>query len=181
MFQLLELIENEEDREFCRQLSEQFGSAMYHVAYGIIRNKVDAEDAVQESYVEIINHLEKVSRENCHKAWGYIVTIVRSRSINLYNKRKRECRMEQDNIENMMQELQEEEEIFELSADGGSMTELIGRMKYPYKDVLYLQYYVELKYREIAEILGTTEDNVRHISFRAKKKLQDELEKGKLL
>lgn len=28
MFQLLELIENEEDREFCRKLSEQFDSAM---------------------------------------------------------------------------------------------------------------------------------------------------------
>ena len=49
MFQLLELIENEEDREFCRKLSEQFDSAMYHVAYGILKNSADAEDAVQES------------------------------------------------------------------------------------------------------------------------------------
>lgn len=43
MFQLLELIENEEDREFCRKLSEQFDSAMYHVAYGILKNSADAE------------------------------------------------------------------------------------------------------------------------------------------
>lgn len=49
MFQLLELIENEEDREFCRKLSEQFDSAMYHVAYGILKNSADAEDAVQEN------------------------------------------------------------------------------------------------------------------------------------
>lgn len=55
MFQLLELIENEEDREFCRKLSEQFDSAMYHVAYGILKNSADAEDAVQESYIAIIN------------------------------------------------------------------------------------------------------------------------------
>jgi len=54
MFQLLELIENEEDREFCRKLSEQFDSAMYHVAYGILKNSADAEDAVQESYIAII-------------------------------------------------------------------------------------------------------------------------------
>lgn len=53
MFQLLELIENEEDREFCRKLSEQFDSAMYHVAYGILKNSADAEDAVQESYIAI--------------------------------------------------------------------------------------------------------------------------------
>lgn len=54
MFQLLELIENEEDREFCRKLSKQFDSAMYHVAYGILKNSADAEDAVQESYIAII-------------------------------------------------------------------------------------------------------------------------------
>mgnify|MGYP000393474030 CR=1 FL=1 len=56
MFQLLELIENEVDREFCRKLSEQFDSAMYHVAYGILKNSADAEDAVQESYIAIINN-----------------------------------------------------------------------------------------------------------------------------
>lgn len=35
MFQLLELIENEEDREFCRKLSEQFDSActMWHMEF----------------------------------------------------------------------------------------------------------------------------------------------------
>ena len=163
MFQLLELIENEEDREFCRKLSEKFDSAMYHVAYGILKNSADAEDAVQESYIEIINNLEKVSRENCHKAWNYIVTIVRSRAINVYRKRGRECKIGQDNIENLIQESQGDGEIFELP-DGSSMSELIGRMKYPYKEVLYLRYYNELSYDEIATVLHTTADNVRHIS-----------------
>ena len=96
MFQLLELIENEEDREFCRKLSEQFDSAMYHVAYGILKNSADAEDAVQESYIAIINNLDKISRENCHKAWNYIVTIVRSRAINVYRRRNRESKMDED-------------------------------------------------------------------------------------
>ena len=60
MFQLLELIENEEDREFCRKLSEQFDSAMYHVAYGILKNSADAEDAVQESFVYLWNHRKQI-------------------------------------------------------------------------------------------------------------------------
>lgn len=180
MFQLLELIENEEDREFCRKLSEKFDSAMYHVAYGILKNSADAEDAVQESYIEIINNLEKVSRENCHKAWNYIVAIVRSRAINVYRKRGRECKIGQDNIENLIQESQGDGEIFELS-DGSSVSELIGRMKYPYKEVLYLRYYNELSYDEIATVLNTTADNVRHISYRARKKLEDKLEKGNSL
>ena len=171
MFQLLELIENEEDREFCRKLSEQFDSAMYHVAYGILKNSADAEDAVQESYIAIINNLDKISRENCHEAWNYIVTIVR---------RNRESKMDEDTIENLLQESQGDGEIFELP-DGSSMSELIGRMKYPYKDVLYLRYYNELSYEEIATALDTTVDNARHISSRARKKLQEKLEKGNSL
>ena len=163
MFQLLELIENEEDREFCRKLSEQFDSAMYHVAYGILKNSADAEDAVQESYVAIINNLDKISRENCHEAWNYIVAIVRSRAINVYRRRNRESKMDEDTIENLLQESQGDGEIFELP-DGSSMSELIGRMKYPYKDVLYLRYYNELSYEEIATALDTTVDNARHIS-----------------
>ena len=172
MFQLLELIENEEDREFCRKLSEQFDSAMYHVAYGILKNSADAEDAVQESYIAIINNLDKISRENCHKAWNYIVTIVRSRAINVYRRRNRESKMDEETIENLLQESQGDGEIFELP-DGSSMSELIGRMKYPYKDVLYLRYYNELSYEEIATALDTTVDNARHISSRARKKLKD--------
>ena len=54
-------------------------------------------------------------------------------------------------------------------------------MKYPYKEVLYLRYYNELSYDEIATVLNTTADNVRHISYRARKKLEDKLEKGNLL
>ena len=120
MFQLLELIENEEDREFCRKLSEQFDSAMYHVAYGILKNSADAEDAVQESYIAIINNLDKISRENCHKAWNYIVTIVRSRAINVYRRRNRESKMDEDTIENLLQESQGDGEIFELP-DGSNI------------------------------------------------------------
>ena len=88
--------------------------------------------------------------------------------------------MDEDTIENLLQESQGDGEIFELP-DGSSMSELIGRMKYPYKDVLYLRYYNELSYEEIATALDTTVDNARHISSSARKKLQEKLEKGNSL
>lgn len=180
MFQLLELIENEEDREFCRKLYCQYRNALYREAYQILRNSADAEDAVQECFAAVAKNIEKVSRENCHKAWNYIVTILRNKAFNAYNKRNREYGMEPDMIEKKMLQAEGDGEIFELS-DGGNMSELIGRMKYPYKEVLFLQYYNELTYKEIADVFETTPDNVRHISYRAKKKLEGELKKGKLL
>ena len=53
---------------------------------------------------------------------------------------------------------------------------LLKKMRKPYQEVLILQYYHELDVMEIAEILDKTPDNVRHISMRAKKKLQSMLE-----
>ena len=52
------------------------------------------------------------------------------------------------------------------------VTGLLKGLKSPYGEVLTLQYYHELSVQEIAEEMDTTPDNVRHISMRARKKLQ---------
>ena len=60
-------------------------------------------------------------------------------------------------------------EDFELQE---AMTGLLKQLKTPYQEVLALQYYHQMTPTEIAEQMGTTPDNVRHISMRAKRKLQ---------
>ena len=44
---------------------------------------------------------------------------------------------------------------------GAFLNTLIRGLKYPYKEVIYLQYYDGLNSREIAEILGISPANVR--------------------
>lgn len=53
---------------------------------------------------------------------------------------------------------------------------LIREMKTSYQEVLLLQYYHDKSTAEIAEILGETQDNIRHISMRAKQKMHKMLE-----
>ena len=55
---------------------------------------------------------------------------------------------------------------------GAFLNTLIRGLKYPYKEVIYLQYYDGLNSREIAEILGISPANVRKISSRAKEQLK---------
>ena len=77
-----------------------------------------------------------------------------------------------------------EEEIIEKGPDSlmeefelqEAMTGVLKKLKSPYKEVLAMQYYYQLTTQEIADELGTTPDNVRHISMRAKRKLQTILE-----
>ena len=60
---------------------------MYKVAYQILHNRHDAEDAVHDSVIAIIDNLEKIKKINCHETWSYIVTIVKSRAFNIYQRK----------------------------------------------------------------------------------------------
>lgn len=64
---LLSMINNETDKELVRSLYEANEQLMYNVAYNILHNRTDAEDAVQDSFVSVINHLEKIREIDCNR------------------------------------------------------------------------------------------------------------------
>lgn len=79
----LNLLDTQEDKEKFEQLYALYSKKMYKVAYQILRNRHDAEDAVHDSVIAIIDNLEKIKKINCHETWSYIVTIVKSRAFNI--------------------------------------------------------------------------------------------------
>ena len=174
MFQYLLLLETDEEREFFTAIYEKYRTEMFYTAYRILHNPPDAEDMVHETFLSLINHLEKLMNSEPHKLWYYINTAVKRKSYNLINRRHIVEQVELDETW-----MQEEEAIvkgpdqlmedFELQE---AVTGVLRLLKEPYQEVLALQYYYQLTTQEIAEELGTTPDNVRHISMRAKKKLQ---------
>jgi len=64
-------------------ITDTYNAMMYGVAYRILRNEEDAEDAVAEALENIFKNLDKISEISCPKTRGYIVTIVRNTSINI--------------------------------------------------------------------------------------------------
>lgn len=178
MFQYLLMLESDEDREFFTEIYKEYRKEMFYTAYGILHNPQDAEDIVHETFLSLIDHLDKIKDSEPHKAWYYINTAVKHKCFNFY--RRQHLREEVELDETWMQE----EEIIEKGPDSlmeefelqEAMTGVLRQLKSPYKEVLALQYYYQLTTQEIADELGTTPDNVRHISMRAKRKLQSILE-----
>ena len=58
---LLSAIETDEDRALFVDLFEKYHDRMEQAALRIVKNSHDAEDAVQNAYLQIIRHLDKVS------------------------------------------------------------------------------------------------------------------------
>lgn len=58
----LNLLDTQEDKEKFEQLYALYKDKMYKVAYQILHNRHDAEDAVHDSVIAIIDNLEKIKK-----------------------------------------------------------------------------------------------------------------------
>lgn len=177
MFIFLQTLTTEEDKVKFEKLYRKYKHSMYRIAWGILHNEKDAEDIVHESFWAIIENFEKVNDISNQKTWNYIAAIVRNKSINVYNARKShgnvsyEEEMEEKCRDTTLEEVMKKEKL-QLLAD------VISQLSYPYKDVVYLQYYNDLSGEEIAKIIGKSPENVRKIAQRARGMMRECLLKG---
>ena len=65
MLMYLSMIETPDDKAKFERIYNRYRNLMYHVAYKVLSNHYDAEDAVHQAFVAIIRHLEKIGDIGC--------------------------------------------------------------------------------------------------------------------
>lgn len=175
----MSLISDEKDRKKFEWIYTNFCFKMQYIACQILGDNQEAENIVHDTFLTIIDHLDKIDEKESHKAWNLIITILKNKCYNCLKRKKKIDYLEDDVFEkneNIISSLDEyliQKETTEILAMG------IQNLKYPYKEVIILQYYNDLNSRQIAELLNLSSDYVRQISKRAKLKLKEYLlEKG---
>lgn len=63
----LQMIESDEDKSKFEQLYIMYKGLMFHVAMKILKNEFDAEDAVHQAFLSLIENLKKISDVKCQK------------------------------------------------------------------------------------------------------------------
>ena len=82
------------EEEALAALVDQYASTLYRVAFSVLRNQQDAEDAVQEAFLRVLRHRETLGEIRDHRVW--LVRIVWN--IVLDRKRRAKTRPETDDI-----------------------------------------------------------------------------------
>ncbi|AWX45547.1 RNA polymerase sigma-H factor [Flagellimonas maritima] len=147
------------------ELYALYVDAMYNVGLRFLGNKEDAEDIVQDSFVDAFKNLGGFKYESSFGAW--LKRIVINKSIN-HLKAKR--------IPVVPLETQEyhltEETIVETEAiDIGNVKLGIAKLPEGYKQIINLYLIEGYDHAEIAEILGIATSTSKSQYHRAKKKL----------
>ena len=71
----LQMIENEEDRSKFALLYDEYKGLMYHIAYGVLKNHEDTEDAVHQAFVAIAENMHKVREVPSKETKSFVATI----------------------------------------------------------------------------------------------------------
>lgn len=164
----LAMIETAEEQDRFERIYLKYRYLMLHVATKILQNHHDAEDAVHQAFLSVIQNMDKFSDVESPKTRSLLVIIVERKSIDILRKRQRENFVEL-NEDILGIEIPEPNDY--------GLADAISRLPAHYREVLLMRYDNGLTNREIANLLGITESGVRKILGRAKRALRSELQK----
>lgn len=174
-------ITNPCERDKIEQIYIKYKGLMYYVAYSVLEDKQKAEDAVHESFLKIIKHLDKFQDISCNKSKGLIVIITRNTSIDILRKKKKITQIALEEVAYTLESNEVPLADFVTAAEGYALlVHSIAQLDEKYADILQLKYIYDYHDNEIAEILSISSDNVRVRLHRAKKKLRQIMGKEEL-
>ena len=150
------------------QLYKLYSKAMYNICLRMLPNPIDAEDMLQNSFMDVFSKLHYFRYESSIGAW--IKRIVINNCINFLKKRRLKIEeMGERDIPAESMDLNWNEKDFTIQ----KVNAAINQLPDGYRVVLSLYLLEGYDHQEIGEILGVSASTSKSQYSRAKKKLRD--------
>lgn len=139
------------------QVMQVYGTAVYRLAYSMLRSAADADDIYQDVFLRYFQKRPLFRSEEHQKAWLLRVTLNRTKSYtaSAWFRRTRPL----------------EEQVFFPEPEVRELDEALAQLPGKDRRLLHLFYYEELSVREIAALLKQKESTVRTQLTRARRRL----------
>ena len=149
------------------ELYRLYSRAMYNICLRMVRNELDAEDLLQNSFVDVFTKLDSFRYQSSVGAW--IKRIVVNNCINFIKKR----RLKIEELDDKFHGAEKEEKEDEMQLDVNTMNRALMQLPNGYRVVFSLYLMEGYDHKEIAGILNITEATSKSQYSRAKKKLRE--------
>lgn len=163
----------QKDSEKLEQLYGLYEKKMYAVAYSILHNEWQAEDAVQDAFVRLFKNIRKIKNLEEEKTRAYVLRTIQNVAIDLYRKNhislQRTVSMEEKEIADERDDMMS---LISRIAGESILEEMLSRLPESYKEVIMLRCVHQLSAKETAAVLEISEALVRKRQQRAIKKLR---------
>ena len=161
-------------KKACYELYKLYSKAMLNIAFRIVGNIGEAEDILQEAFVDAFNKLKDFRQDTTFGLW--LKQIVVNRSINLLRKRRLDLvDLDGEQIENIAEEDVGDEE--ETQYQAARVKDAMKELPDGYRLVISLYLLEGYDHEEIGQILNISENTSRTQFLRAKRKLLEILQR----
>ncbi|HEY4592765.1 MAG TPA: sigma-70 family RNA polymerase sigma factor [Thermoanaerobaculia bacterium] len=157
---------------FEQQMLPHLGAAFTLARY-LLRDPADAEDAVQEAYLQALRYFAGFRGENA-RAW--LLTIVRRVCYGWLERTRRRPWADPEVLEDLPGAADDPETAFLHGERREQLRRAVDALPDPFREVIVLREIQELSYQEIATVTGVPVGTVMSRLSRARRRLQRVLE-----
>ena len=154
---------------------ERYGKKMFSAANKILNDQSLAEDALQNSFLNIVRYIERINLYDEDGLEGYVISIAKNEAYNILRSRKPETDIEEPCGEDVWENA--EEKVL-LREEFDYAVSVMRGMDDKYRAPLYLYCVMGYSMAEISSLLHRNVKTVKTQIFRAKKLLADKLKEA---
>ena len=155
-------------------LVEAYSPLLFRVAHSILRNREEAEDAVQDTFVRVVQHRRQLSEIRDRRVW--LVRIIWNLALDR-RRRVRPEQLDQDFAANLAAHCAPADQILNEAERVKAVLDAIEKLAAAERQALLLSAVDELTSAEIASVMDRSEAAVRGLLFRARNHLHRRLER----
>lgn len=165
--------------EAVEKFVRKYYQSILNYCYGKVRDYMHAEDLTQQTFLNFFQALNRY--EHRGKAKNFLYIIAGNLCKNYFDRQERNAQMVLP-YETKEEALDEKTLHFSTRlAETVSIEDALMLLSKEQREVIWLYYFQELKIREIAEILGQTQSNIKYRLKAAKERLREILRKEDFL
>lgn len=165
------------DQQAFGELVQRYERDVFNLAYRMLNNRGEAEDAAQEAFLRAYAHLDRYDMSRPFKTW--VLSITSNHCIDRLRRRRLTWLSLEEPLPPhpaLTSDIPGPEEATLTNERDTLVQGLLENLSPEYRLAVVLRYWYDLSYAEIAEMLDTTESAIKSRLFRARQALAKQLE-----
>lgn len=172
--ELLILLQDEETHNSAfRELVSVYKERLYWHIRNIVKDHDDTDDVLQNTFIKVFRNIDSFKGDSQLFSWMY--RIATNEAINHLNQKARKLQISSEELQEKLVANLESDVYFEGDEIQLKLQKAVSRLPEKQQQVFTMKYFQELKYKEISDILGTSQGALKASYHLAVKKIQEYL------
>ena len=151
---------------------DRYKDRAFSLLNGIVKNRMDAEEALQDSFIKAFSALNNFRKDSKFSTWFY--KIVYNTGLTVLTSKKRQIELEMASIEDLHYLKDSDNEVYSVTENSKDyIMKMVDKLPVKNSLVLILYYIDGLSLKDISEVLNTSLVNAKVLLHRSRNLLRD--------